>query len=96
VEDNSQDNGNRETSTPNFQNLLAIIEEQSLVIEEQTRSISELQAENEQLKVRIAELESRLNQNCRNSNRPPSTDGFRRHKSQQKNGGRPPGGQKRA
>jgi transposase len=94
VEDNSQDNKNTEKLTSNIQHLLAIIEEQNRVIEDQTRIIADLRAENAQLKVRIAELEARLNQNSRNSNKPPSTDGFRRPKSQRKKGERPPGGQK--
>jgi transposase len=88
VTDNHQNNDIREISPASYiQSLLAIIEEQN-------RIISELRAENDQLKARIADLEARLNQNSRNSNRPPSTDGFRRPESQRKKGERPPGGQK--
>ena len=47
-----------------------------------------------QLEARIAELEARLNQNSRNSSRPPSTDVFIKPKSQRKKGERPVGGQK--
>jgi transposase len=67
-------------TTSYVQSLLAIIEEQNLIIAKLQR--------------RIEELEAQLNQNSRNSNRPPSTDGFRRPKSQRKKGERPPGGQK--
>lgn len=83
---------NRKDHSPEYypasyvQSLLAIIEEQN-------RIISELRAENSQLKARIAELEARLNQNSRNSNRPPSMDGFLRPKSQRKKGERSPDGQ---
>ena len=57
------------------------------LIEQQAARIAYLES-------RIAELEARLNQNSRNSSRPPSTDGFRRPKSQRKKGERSPGGQK--
>jgi len=57
------------------------------LIEHQEARISQLEA-------RIAELESRLNQNSRNSSRPPSMDGYRRPGSQRKKGEKPPGGQK--
>jgi len=48
------------------------------LIEKQDRIITELTARIVQLEARIAELEARLNQNSRNSSRPPSTDGDRR------------------
>jgi transposase len=57
----------------------SIIEAQTLLIEKQSRIISELTAKIEQLEARIAELEARLNQNSRNSSRPPSTDVFITH-----------------
>jgi transposase len=88
VADNHQNNDIREIYPASYvQSLLAIIEEQN-------RIIADLREENAQLKARIEELESRLNQNSRNSSRPPSTDGFRRPKSQRKKGENPPGGQK--
>lgn len=65
-----------------------------MIIERQNQTIATLTERIVQLEIRIAELEARLNQNSRNSNRPPSTDGFRRPKSQRKKGERPPGGQK--
>lgn len=64
------------------------------VIGDLKRLITELRAENAHLKARIADLESQLNQNSRNSSRPPSMDGFHRPKTSQKKGERPPGGQK--
>jgi transposase len=88
VTENQQKTDIREIDPASYiQSLLAINEEQILII-------SELQAENEQLKARIAELEARLNQHSQNSNQPPSMDGFRRPKSQRKKGERSPGGQK--
>lgn len=64
------------------------------VIGDLKRLITELRAENAHLKARIANLESQLNQNSRNSSRPPSMDGFHRPKTSRKKGERPPGGQK--
>jgi len=46
------------------------------------------------LETRIAELEARLNQNSRNSSRPPSADTYTRPQSPRKKGERSPGGQK--
>jgi transposase len=74
--------------------IVTIIQRQEEIIERQNQTIADLNERIIQLEARIAELESRLNQNSRNSNRPPSTDGFRRPKSQRKKGERPPGGQK--
>ena len=66
-----------------IQRLEAIIEEQAIRIAE--------------LEERVKVLESRLNQNSRNSSRPPSTDFFVKEKpnpkSLRKNSGRKPGGQ---
>ncbi|MDO9324668.1 MAG: IS66 family transposase, partial [Methanoregula sp.] len=72
----------------------SIIAAQASLIEKQSRIISELTIKIEQLETRIAELESRLNQNSRNSSRPPSTDVFIKPKSLRKKGERPVGGQK--
>ncbi|MFA5002418.1 MAG: IS66 family transposase [Methanolinea sp.] len=85
--ENQQNNDTKEIYPASYvQSLLTLIEEQN-------RIISELREENAQLKARIADLEAQLNQHSRNSNRPPSMDGFRRPKSQRKKGERPPGGQ---
>ena len=46
------------------------------------------------LEARIAELERQINQNSKNSSRPPSTDGFKRVPKKRKKGKNPPGGQK--
>ena len=59
--------------------LLSVIKDMAEVIK----------AQNE----RIAELEARLNQNCKNSSRPPSSDGFKKPKSLRKPSGKKPGGQ---
>ena len=58
------------------------------VIGDLKRLIIELRDENARLKARIADLESRLNQNSR----PPSRDGFRRPQTPRKSGERPPRG----
>lgn len=64
------------------------------VIDDLKHPVAELNDENAQLKAQIAELTSQLNQNSRNSSRPPSMDGFRRPQTPRKKGERPPGGQK--
>jgi transposase len=64
------------------------------LIEKQDRIITGLTARIVQLEARIAELEARLNQNSRNSSRPPITDGYRRPQSLRKRGERSSGGQK--
>ena len=64
------------------------------VINDLKHLVAELRAENAQLKAQIAELTSQLNQNSRNSSRPPSMDGFRRPQTPRKKGKRPSGGQK--
>ncbi len=46
------------------------------------------------LEARIAELERQINQNSKNSSRPPSTDGFKRVTKKREKGKNPPGGQK--
>jgi len=73
--------------------LLATIDSLKQTIAEQQQTITALQTEIVQLKARLAELEARLNQNSTNSNRPPSSDGFRRPQTPRKKGGKPPGGQ---
>lgn len=57
------------------------------IIEEQNRIIAQLQK-------RIQELEAQINQNSRNSSKPPSTDAFTRPQSPRKKGVRSVGGQK--
>jgi transposase len=56
--------------------------------------IEKMDARITQLESRIAELEARMDQNSRNSNRPPSTDVFIKPKNQRKKGERSVGGQK--
>ncbi len=70
--------------------VIAVIQRLGYIIEEQTIRIAELEE-----RVRI--LESRLNQNSRNSSKPPSTDFFVKEKpnpkSRRKKSGKKPGGQ---
>jgi transposase len=49
---------------------------------------------NIELKEQVKALEEKLNKNSRNSNKPPSTDGFLKPKSQRQRSSRPVGGQK--
>lgn len=56
------------------------------IIEKPDRLITQVTEKIVQLEARITELESRFNQNSKNSSRPPSMDGFRRPKSPSKNG----------
>jgi transposase len=85
VAENNQNN-KKEITIPEFypasyvQSLLAVIEEQNRIIAD--------------LEKRIRELEAQLKQNSRNSNRPPSTDIYKRPQSQRKKGERSAGGQK--
>jgi len=65
--------------------LLATIAELKGQIEKQSAGITEL-------KERVKSLENQLNKHSRNSNKPPSTDGFIKPKSLRQKSSRPPGG----
>jgi transposase len=73
---------------PSYENLAALVAEQAATIERVERRLAELEAEN-------AELKRRLAQNSRNSSRPPSSDGLSKPppKSLRRPSGRKPGGQ---
>jgi len=47
-----------------------------------------------ELEERVKSLEDKTNKNSRNSSKPPSTDAFRKTRSQRKSSGKPVGGQK--
>ncbi|AKB71128.1 Mobile element protein [Methanosarcina mazei C16] len=70
--------------------VISVIQRLETIIEEQSIRIAELEE-------RVKVLESRLNQNSRNSSRPPSTDFFVKEKpnpkSLRKKSGKKPGGQ---
>jgi hypothetical protein len=70
--------------------VISAIQRLETIIEEQSIRIAELEE-------RVKVLESRLNQNSRNSSRPPSTDFFVKEKpnpkSLRKKSGKKPGGQ---
>jgi len=79
----------------------ATIEQQGATIEQQETTIKQREATIEQqeatithLEVQITELEAQRKQTSRNSNKPPSSDGFKKVKNQRKKGERAPGGQK--
>ena len=66
-------------------------------IAKRDKIITELKAENNKLKAEIVELKAKLNANSGNSNKPPSSDGFKkpapkslREPSGRKKGGLPP------
>jgi transposase len=52
------------------------------LVETQSKRIEELELINQELESRIVALENQLNQNSRNSHKPPSTDGFKRKTAQ--------------
>lgn len=58
-------------------------------------ALTEVRAENERLRLRVADLQARVNANSRNSSQPPSSDGLGKPspKSLRKSKGRRPGGQ---
>ncbi|BBL65741.1 Mobile element protein [Methanosarcina mazei TMA] len=70
--------------------VISVVQRLETIIEEQSIRIAELEE-------RVKVLESRLNQNSRNSSRPPSTDFFVKEKpnpkSLRKKSGKKPGGQ---
>lgn len=70
--------------------VISVIQRLETIIEEQAIRIAELEE-------RVKVLESRLNQNSKNSSKPPSTDYFAKEKpnpkSLRKKSGKKPGGQ---
>ncbi len=77
------------SSRPSYEQLAALVVEQSQMIRRLETEVSELRAE-------VADLKRRLAQNSRNSSRPPSSDGLAKPpapKSLRRASGRKPGGQ---
>ncbi len=64
------------------------------VISEQAAKIEQLTKLLEQALLRIAELESQLNQNSRNSSKPPSSDRYQKQPGLPRKKGNKKGGQK--
>ena len=69
------------------------MDQEELMKLEKEEIISVLFAIIQQQVEKIAELEARLNQNSKNSSKPPSTDGFNKPKSLRKPSGKKAGGQ---
>jgi len=67
--------------------IITVIQTLCSIINKQAARIVELEE-------RVKSLEDQINKNSRNSSKPPSTDTFRKIKSQRKPSGRPVGGQK--
>ena len=69
--------------------------EKNALIQALWSRIDELEAENQTLKGRLAELEAQQAKTSRNSSKPPSSDGWNKPKliSQRRGGERPVGGQ---
>jgi transposase len=67
--------------------IIASIQTLCSIINKQAAKITELEE-------RIKSLEDQINKNSRNSSKPPSTDSFRKIRSQRKPSGKPVGGQK--
>jgi transposase len=73
---------------PSYEELEALVASQAALIDELRTEVTELRAE-------VAELRGRLDQNSRNSSKPPSSDGYGKPapKSLRRPSGRKPGGQ---
>lgn len=56
------------------------------------QEVIDLRKANQQLNLRISELEARLNKNSGNSSKPPSSDGYKKIQNSRKKTGRPTGG----
>ncbi len=62
-------------------------------IDSLNQEMKALREENRALHARIAELESKLNKNSKNSNKPPSTDNYKKPSNSREKTGRASGGQ---
>jgi predicted nucleic-acid-binding Zn-ribbon protein len=84
-------------ATPRHEDILAVYEAgpEAVIklINTLMETILELSGQNTELQGRVKALEDQLNQNSRNSNKPPSTDGFAKPKSQRQKSDKPVGGQ---
>lgn len=73
-----------------FQNGISALKGQVSSME---LDITNMRATNEQMSIRIAELEARLNKNSNNSSKPPSSDGYKKSQNSRQKTGRRTGGQ---
>jgi transposase len=65
-----------------------IIEQQNQTIEQQNQTIEQQAIRIQELEIEVKELKRQLNSKSHNSNKPPSSDGFRKPKSERKSGGK--------
>lgn len=57
------------------------------------QEVIDVRKANQQLNIRISELEARLNKNSGNSSKPPSSDGYKKMQNNREKTGKPTGGQ---
>jgi transposase len=76
-----------------FSELESLIHSHQKLIEKQSQTIQLLEEKNLKLESRVRELESRLNQNSKNSSKPPSSDSFKKNLETRKSSRRKSGGQ---
>jgi transposase len=79
-----------------IRDLLTLVDRQQAQLKQNQEALESLVVMEEHFRLltaRVKELESQLNQNSRNSNRPPSSDGFRKGPAMPRNKGGKSGGQ---
>jgi transposase len=74
--------------TETIEQLTKTIEQQTRIIEQQTKTIEQQAIRIQELEIEVKELRRQLNAKSNNSHKPPSSDGFRKPKSQRKSGGK--------